>query len=96
MKCIFSQVDLNMKQRQWIKYSQKFNFKITYKPRRGNLAADTLSRKIQVPAITTVSNPIIELIQNVCPQDPPTSLKIISNYPNQATQETFKNYSIKD
>ena len=81
LKWIFSQTEINMQQQQWIEYLQEFNFKIIYKPRRENLAADALSMKVQILAISIISNPMLEEIQIALSQDPYFG-GIISSYPN--------------
>ena len=73
-----------MKQQKWIEYLQEFNFEITYKPRRENLTADALSKKVQILAISIISNPMLEEIQKALPRDPFFG-GIISSYPNQET-----------
>ena len=84
-----------MRQRRWVEYLQEFNFEITYKLGKENLAADALSQKGQILAISIISNPMLDKIQKALPQDPYFG-KIISRYPNQETQQTIKEYSIKD
>ena len=74
-----------MQQRQWVEYLQEFNFEITYKPRKENLAANVLSRMVQILAISIISNPMLQEIQKALPQDPYFG-EIISRYPNQETQ----------
>ena len=50
---------------------------------------------MRILAISITSNPILEDIQKAFPQDPYFG-EIISCFPSQATQETFKDYLIKD
>ena len=73
-----------MRQWKWVEYLQEFNFKITYKPQRENLAADSLSRKVHILAIFIISNTMLEEIQKALSQDPYFG-GIISRYPNQET-----------
>ena len=84
-----------MKQQKWVEYLQEFNFEITYKPRRENLAADALSKKVQILAISIILNTMLEEIQKTLSQDPYFG-GIISSYSNQETQDTIKDYSLKD
>ena len=44
-----------MQQRQWVEYLQEFNFEITYKPGRENLAAEDLNKKVQILAISIIN-----------------------------------------
>ena len=62
LKWIFSQSELNIQKRQWVEYLQEFNFEITYKPGRENQDAHALSRKVQVLAVSIISNPMLEEI----------------------------------
>ena len=43
LKGIFTQPDLNMRQRQWVEFLQEFSFEIKYKPGKGNQATNALS-----------------------------------------------------
>ena len=70
-----------MQQRQQVEYLQEFNFEITYEPRKENLVADALSKKVQILAISIISNPMLQEIQEALPQDPYFG-EIIMRYPN--------------
>ena len=43
LKWIFTQPDLNMRQRRWVEFLQEFSFKIKYSPVKENHVADALS-----------------------------------------------------
>ena len=47
LKYIFTQRDLNMRQRRWIKYIEDYDFALHYHPGKANVVADALSRKSQ-------------------------------------------------
>ena len=55
LKWIFTQPDLNMRQRRWVEFLQEFSFEIKYRPGKENQAADALSRRGVALAITFVS-----------------------------------------
>ena len=45
MKYIFTQRDLNMRQRRWMEYFEDYDFTLHYHPGKVNVAADALSQK---------------------------------------------------
>ena len=45
LKYIFTQQDLNMKQRGWMEYLEDYDFTLHYHPGKANVEADALSRK---------------------------------------------------
>ncbi|MBM1124176.1 Ty3/Gypsy family RNase HI domain-containing protein, partial [Klebsiella pneumoniae] len=45
LKYIFTQRDLNMRQRRWMEYLEQYNFDLQYHPGKANVVADALSRK---------------------------------------------------
>ena len=45
LKYIFTQWDLNMRQRMWMEYLEDFDFTLHYLPGKENVVADALSRK---------------------------------------------------
>ena len=45
LKYIFTQRDLNVKQRRWMKTLEDFDFSLQYHPGKVNVVADSLSRK---------------------------------------------------
>ena len=47
LKCIFTQRDLNMRQRRWIEYLEDFEFTLHNHTGKENVVADALSRKSQ-------------------------------------------------
>ena len=51
LKYIFTQQDLNMRQRRWMEFLEDYGFTLHYHPDKANVVADALSRKSQgVPA----------------------------------------------
>ena len=47
MKHIFTQRDLNMRQRRWTEYLEDYDFTFHYHPSKENVVANALSRKSQ-------------------------------------------------
>ena len=45
LKYIFTQLDLNMRQRRWMKFLEDYDFTLHYHPGKANVVADALSRK---------------------------------------------------
>ena len=45
LKYIFTQWDLNMRQRKWMEYLEDYDFTLHYHPGKENVVADVLSRK---------------------------------------------------
>jgi hypothetical protein len=46
LKYIFTQADLNMRQRRWLELIKYYDPEVHYHPGKGNVVADALSRKI--------------------------------------------------
>ena len=45
LKYIFTQHDLNLRQRHWMEYLEDYDFDLQYHPGKANVVADALSRK---------------------------------------------------
>ena len=45
LKYIFTQWDLNMRQRRWMKFLEDYDFTLHYHPGKANVVADALSQK---------------------------------------------------
>ena len=43
MKYIFTQRDLNMRQRRWMEFLEDYNFTLHYRPSKANVVDDELS-----------------------------------------------------
>ena len=47
LKYLFSQKELNMRQRRWLEFLKDYNFELSYHPDKANVVVDALSRKSQ-------------------------------------------------
>jgi hypothetical protein len=47
LKYIFTQADLNMRQRRWLELIKEYDLEVHYHPGKANVVADALSRKLQ-------------------------------------------------
>jgi hypothetical protein len=52
LKYIFTQADLNMRQRRWLELIKDYDLEVHYHPRKANVVADALSRKSQCNGMT--------------------------------------------
>jgi hypothetical protein len=57
LKYIFTQKDLNIRQRRWLELIKDYDLEIHYHPSKANLVADALSRKGQVHAVIVTQLP---------------------------------------
>jgi hypothetical protein len=53
LKYIFTQPDLNLRQRRWLELIKDYDFRINYHPGKGNVVADALSRRSHVNMLAT-------------------------------------------
>ena len=44
LKYLFTQRDLNLRQRRWVEYIEDYDFNLQYHPGKANVVADALSR----------------------------------------------------
>ena len=55
LKYIFTQRDLNMRQRRWMAFLEDYDFTLHYHPGKANVVADALSQKSQGVLASIVS-----------------------------------------
>jgi hypothetical protein len=65
LKYIFTQVDLNMRQRRWLEFIKDYDLEVHYHPGKANVAADALSQKAQCNCVTMDSK-IATLCDELC------------------------------
>jgi hypothetical protein len=54
LKYIFTQPDLNMRQRRWLELIKDYELEVHYHPRKANVVADALSRKTHYNCLSAV------------------------------------------
>jgi hypothetical protein len=60
LKYIFTQPDLNLRQRRWLELIKDYNLKIHYHPGKANVVADALSRKAYCHHLVTQESELCE------------------------------------
>jgi hypothetical protein len=72
LKYIFTQLDLNLRQRRWLELIKDYDLRINYHPRKANIIADTLSRRSHANHLVVKS-----ILSELC--DEFAKLKIVAN-----------------
>jgi hypothetical protein len=54
LKYIFTQADLNMRQRSWLELIKDYDLEVCYHPGKANMVADALSRKAHCHCLSIV------------------------------------------
>jgi hypothetical protein len=54
LKYIFTQKELNLRQRRWLELIKDYDLTIHYKPGQANVVANALSRKVVAPIVATL------------------------------------------
>src|SRR3954471_11024463 len=65
LKYIFTQKELNLRQRRWLELIKGYDMRLHYHPGKANVVADALSRKSHVNTLMTEKIPR-ELAENLC------------------------------
>jgi hypothetical protein len=65
LKYIFTQADLNMRQRRWLELIKDYDLEVHYHPSKANVVVDALSRKAQCNCVTMDSK-ITTLCDELC------------------------------
>jgi hypothetical protein len=74
LKYIFTQSNLNLRQRRWLKLIKNYDFGINYHPGKANVVADALSRRSHVSQLVVNSMPI-----ELCEEFDKLNLRIVAN-----------------
>ena len=64
LKYIFTQQDLNMRQRRWMEFMEDYDFTLHYHPGKANVVADALNRKSR-GALTSISSREWRMLETV-------------------------------
>jgi ribonuclease HI len=56
LKYIFTQLELNMRQRRWLELIKNYDLEIHYHPGKANVVVDALSRKVSCYCLTVSSS----------------------------------------
>jgi hypothetical protein len=72
LKYIFTQVDLNMRQRRWLELIKDYDLEVHYHPGKANVVADALSRKSQCNCVMMDSH-----INTMCDELSKMSIEVI-------------------
>jgi hypothetical protein len=74
LKYIFTQADLNMRQRRWLELIKDYDLEVHYHPGKANVVADALSRKAQCNCVTMDSK-----ITTLCDELCKLSMEVVSS-----------------
>jgi hypothetical protein len=67
LKYIFTQPDLNMRQRRWLELIKDYELEVHYQPGKANVVVDALSRKVHCNCLPTVRSTREESSTQVLP-----------------------------
>jgi hypothetical protein len=76
LKYIFTQDDLNVRQRRWLDLIEDYDLEVHYHPGKANIVADALSRKAQCNCITMDSK-----IATLCDELRKLNMEVVSQVP---------------
>ena len=58
LKYLFTQKELNMRQRYWLELVKDYNYEINYHPRNANVVANALSQKSSMLTLRILPKPL--------------------------------------
>jgi hypothetical protein len=76
LKYIFTQLDLNLRQRRWLELVKDYNVVIHYHPGKANVVADALSRKSYGPKDTHLQEEMARLNVHIAPHGSSRKLSV--------------------
>jgi hypothetical protein len=62
LKYIFTQKDLNLRQRRWLEFLEEYRYPINYHPGKANVMADVLSGKVRIARLRIQE---VQLVQEI-------------------------------
>jgi hypothetical protein len=74
LKYIFTQLNLNLRQRRWLELIKDYDIRINYHPGKANVVADALSRRSHVSQLVVGSMPF-----ELCEEFDKLNLRIVAN-----------------
>jgi hypothetical protein len=74
LKYIFTQADLNMRQRRWLELMKDYDLEVHYHPGKANVVADALSRKAQCNCMSMDAK-----VTNLCDELCKLNLEVVSS-----------------
>ena len=77
LKYIFTQKDLNMRQRRWLELIKDYDLSLQYHPGKANVVADALSRKVYVNCLSIGDLPQDLWKQDLCEALRDLSLEVV-------------------
>jgi hypothetical protein len=101
LKYIFTQADLNMRQRRWLELIKDYDLEVYYHPGKANVVADALSRKaychcLSITAFSdTLCNQIRKLNLEIIPQGNLNLLSIESTLRDKIIMSQLNDEGIK-
>jgi hypothetical protein len=101
LKYIFTQADLNMRQRRWLELIKVYDLEVYYHPGKANVVADALSRKAHCHCLTitafndTLCNQMRKLNLEIIPQGNLNLLSIESTLQDKIIMSQLHDEGIK-
>jgi hypothetical protein len=93
LKCIFTQPDLNLRQRRWLELIKDYNLEIHYHPDKANVVVDALSRKAYCHHLVTQKPELCEEMRKLNLTIVPNSLNynlIVHQVLNDQIKKAYK------